>query len=290
MGSEAAFIIDCFDKTLPQLGLPPSKSYITTGSSGNTTAGARPSFRYVAKDVGPYLEKAGAFLHSFKGHGNEISGPQMFAAYPEVEIKNEQGVVAGAMAYTICPIVAALRLRYKGRFKVRMEATHKENYMNDDDEEDTESAVRTDLLFCTVATEMMDSTVIAVIEYKRRKVIRYKDYEKAFLPPKTSRSEAAQNTAGMQKTALLGNAVHQSKQLCTYAARTKCRHVALFNWEHLLIFDFYLLEKGVLKTAGKHANLTWVTEDESMSGKYEEQVPVRKALLGWLLMAFEEAF
>jgi hypothetical protein len=81
--------------------------------------------------------------------------------------------------------------------------------------------LRSDLVFTRSAEGNRKKTTIAVVEYKRRQVIRYKDYAKAILPSESSEQDIEKlklkaNETGMKglATMLEGNAKAHGKQLC----------------------------------------------------------------------------
>lgn len=283
-----ASIYDCFDLDLPDLVLPPEAKFKLVSSSSKTTRGALPVKMYVNEKAETHLKKAKDFLEKPKVEARLLKERHVYDAYPNIKLTNEAGVVAGSMAYIIMPLVAALHSQYGNRFEVTTEDTHSETY--EDVSGDTRKImVRTDLVFQRVPDGGGKPTVIAVIEYKRRGVIAYNDYAFAILDGGTTGDEINAKLDPLPKTRLQGNAERHGMQTCTYAASTKCKHIALFNWDHLLIFHYYLLGEHDVQTAGDYAGLTWATEGD-VQGTYVEQAPIRKVLLGWLLMAFEEAF
>jgi len=289
MPSDSTTIIKCFNSKLPDLGVSPNIKYTSVSSSSATTKNAKPAKVYIYEPADLLVERADEFLSKTEVSGGHINEAQTFEAYPEIKLSNEAGVVAGSWGYIILPLIAALRLSYPDQFEVGIEDNHIEAYVDEAGIQKT--IVRSDLVFRRLATNARPGKIIAIIEYKRREVIRYRDYDKAIRPSTTTRAQANKETATMkpEDTKLIGNAMTHGKQVCTYAAIAECKHVALFNWDHLLLFKFYLLEPDMKKTAGPHANITWVTEGGPLQGMMEDRY-IRKVLLGWLLMAFKDAF
>ncbi|KAJ8111342.1 hypothetical protein OPT61_g6039 [Boeremia exigua] len=75
------------------------------------------------------------------------------------------------------------------------------------------------------------------------------------------------------------------RNLTPVSSRTLCPHVAIFNWDHLLLYEFPLSNN---KTEDTKTMLTWVTETAELREVDEIQTkPIRKVLLDWLLKAFE---
>ena len=118
--------------------------------------------------------------------------------------------------------------------------------------------------------------VIAVIKYKRRRLIRYNDFQPALV---------AEGAPPEKKDILEGNAGPFCKQVSVYATRTGCGHVALLDCDNLTLFEFHRLGRG---RGGDEAKVSWVHESDEGLGFIEEGY-IRKVLLGWLVKAFEDA-
>ncbi|KAI4632145.1 uncharacterized protein J4E87_001616 [Alternaria ethzedia] len=184
-----------------------------------------------------------------------------------------------------------LHVLYPGKWTIHAELNdkkepHRLESLEDPGTKQKEFAVRYDLIFKSTADP--DKT-IAVLEYKRRGLIRYNDFELAIVSNNASLNEIGlrkekASTGNLLKT----NGISYCKQVCLYAQISECKHVALFNWQHLLLFDFHQLNTGGDKayTAGEEAKITWVHEDHTRG--FMERALIRKTLLGWLLKAFED--
>jgi hypothetical protein len=83
------------------------------------------------------------------------------------------------------------------------------------------------------------------------------------------------------------NALVCSKQVSLYSRTLNCPYVALFNWDILLLYGFDLADEELPFTAGRKADLAWVNETDDASN-HTEKCPIRKALLGWLVVVFEQ--
>ncbi|KAF2846193.1 hypothetical protein T440DRAFT_375790, partial [Plenodomus tracheiphilus IPT5] len=157
---------------------------------------------------------------------------------------------------------------------------------------------RFDLRFAKTSSSINGTDAcIAILEYKRRNYIEYTDFAPALLEDMSTVEtvKAKKAAVGASKTHLKRDALQYTKHLAAYAHQPKCRHVALFNWDYLLLFDFFKISEqqsfpdyGVSITAGDEAKVAWV--QERLPGKqYMEVGKIRKVMLGWIIQAFEEA-
>lgn len=184
--------------------------------------------------------------------------------------------------YLIKPILHMLQLRYGGKmFTISSEDTAKKEMVKTG-----ESATRVDLIFRSVK----DGRVILIIEYKRQQQILYKQFERTLLPSNASERQITNKIAeaanATHHTVLDDNALSYTKQVSKYAEQQDCKHVALANWDHLLLFEFNKLNYP-LYTAGPTAELTWISEKRSQ-GEFITQDKMRMSLMGFAFLAFEE--
>ncbi|EFQ90261.1 hypothetical protein PTT_13124 [Pyrenophora teres f. teres 0-1] len=165
--------------------------------------------------------------------------------------------------------------------------------------------VRLDLVFVTTKEhDKGEEQKIAVIEFKRRGLINPEQFKDAILTGDPSQQEINKKLAKAgTKTLLKENAEVFCKQTSAYAYMSACKHVALSNWDHLVLFEFASLNsKGKDDySAGDTANISWVYENSSVLEEHsmhrqlymklgEVKVgTIRKALLGWLVQAFEDS-
>jgi hypothetical protein len=168
------------------------------------------------------------------------------------------------------------------------ESNENGEYKDESQENPSTEDLRYDLVFQTTSVNNIGCKTIAVIEFKKTQQIRYRDFSPAlFSAIKNPIGEAPARKN--RKKVLRSNAVSYTKQICKYARNSNCRHVALFNWDHLLLYDFYRLQdtKGTW-TSGDEVGLIWICEDTSIEGEFIHNNPIRKVMLGWLLQAFAE--
>jgi hypothetical protein len=110
-------------------------------------------------------------------------------------------------------------------------------------------------------------------------LIQYADFEGALA------AEGAPPKKKSKNSPLKANAVPFCKQVSAYAIQTQCKHVALLDWDNLVLFEFHQMNKRLV---GDEAKVSWVHEFEQGIG-FMEKGFIRKVLLGWLLKAFEDA-
>lgn len=79
-------------------------------------------------------------------------------------------------------------------------------------------------------------TVVAVLEYKNTKVIRFKDFKPAITSPDRAAKAIEKSMNRSNCTLLEDNAIDLSLQLQKY--REDCEDVAIFDWFSMFVFDF----------------------------------------------------
>ncbi|KAI4923124.1 uncharacterized protein J4E92_007877 [Alternaria infectoria] len=224
--------------------------------------------------VNPLIAQANAILNELQR--TELSTRSMLSTLPQLGQNSEGDVSNNIFLYVIAPIIEVLNHKYGDTFEYTTELSHsieKEDPVNDK----AQNGVRFDAVFL----KRQGGGVIALLEFKKKEYLVYRDFEGALV------EEAGSSPDG----GLTRNGAIFTKQISAYAVKSGCKHVALFNWDHLLLFDFFQLEKksNIERFIGKKARLTWVVEREELRGKHMKQHLIRKALLGWLLQAFKDA-
>ncbi|KAH3909835.1 hypothetical protein HBH56_152860 [Parastagonospora nodorum] len=213
---------------------------------------------------------------------------------------SEGNIVKASLAYILLPIYEILNILYYGKFKMSTEFSHKlpvellgDEVEDGEEKQPRESVLRTDEIFVVSQGQPDAGKTICVIEYKRRKLLRYKDWRKAMLPPDYTDKQygrVMKDSQGKTRSALEQNALSCTKQVAAYASRTKCKHAAILNWDHALFFEFNKLVGALKNSAGEEANLIWATEDMEFKEKYVTHDFLRKVMLGWTLRAFKDRF
>ncbi|KAI4607226.1 hypothetical protein J4E83_009682 [Alternaria metachromatica] len=247
--------IECFGKDVPVLSPSPNARYRTVEASGKTTKDAKAPGTLEVTPVDPLIAQADAIL-------NELQ-------------RTELGTSNTIFLYVIAPIIEFLNHKYGDTLEYTTELSRsieKEDQVN----AKAHNGVRFDAVFL----KRQGGGVIALLDFKRKEYLVSRDFEGALVEEKGSSPDGL----------LTRNGAIFTKQISAYAVKSGCKHVALFNWDHLLLFDFFQVEKksNMERFIGKKARLTWVVEREELQGKHMKQHFIRKALLGWLLRAFED--
>lgn len=297
MTSPPASRIDCFNQGLPVLGVD-TTTYKSVKPSSESTSKAKPPLilRHVPSkhfwDLADNTLRAPTFTNHCQ------SNSPIATTFSKLPLESESDVVYASLLYAISPIMEILQVLYPDQWTMYTELNDRGEILENPGTNGTEAVVRYDLIFKTTAGHLNPGKTIAMIEYKRRGLIRYDDFMEVIvsddaLPAEINKVKIdSQNRSRSLKT----NGMSYSKQVCRYAQTSKCKHVALFNWQHLVLFDFHRLNSGTDKanrnkgesfTAGDEAKMSWVYERGAREGVMEPG-SIRKALLGWLLQAFND--
>ncbi|KAI4956820.1 hypothetical protein J4E86_005291 [Alternaria arbusti] len=289
-------ILESFQSKIYVLELDVKVTVKTVKASGATTKNTPPPEMLFYTPIVEHETTADEFLN--RPMLNQILGSRTISAKrPEIKQDNEAGVVLATMTYVLDPITEVLHAMFPGKWTLHSEQTQVEknaqkNAQKDEQRENVgESALRTDLIFKTSGSK----ETIAVVEFKRRQYIRYKDFEDAIVVENPTLEDRKNKEAHLTEkgtgTLLQNNAEPYGRQVRAYAIRTECKHVALFNWDHLLLFDFDPIKpkmNGKPASASARPKVSWVQESDEGTGSMESGL-IRKVLLGWLLKAFEDA-
>jgi hypothetical protein len=310
-------IIGSFNQNLPNLAPSSTGKYVRVSPSRPTTANAKPPLVLLCGSSDSLALKTDTALdvpivkNSLRK--NNVMHTDLGSSFP---LENEASVKDASVQYILSDIYEILNILYPGKWRVRPECNnvslHKtvpkkvEDTDLDDEQPKTKKRktkdggaegnedgepenVRYDLIFEEIPEDGEMAKTVAVLEYKKTWMIRYADFKDGLVP-----DNAPENTQDLLKMALLkplirDNGATYLKQVSTYSSTRKCPHVALFNWDHLLLFEFTGLGYGIL-AAGDRAHLIWVSEQKRSDDLHVNEGPIRKALLGWLLGIFDRHF
>ncbi|KAI2482548.1 hypothetical protein Ptr902_04864 [Pyrenophora tritici-repentis] len=285
--------LEGFDRVLPKVHLKKMPYTIAT-SSGITTENAVAPQVLLYTSVKRHSTKAAHTLKVDRDIKKKkgILEKRHFPTAINSPLVSEADVIRETDKHLLDPIFEVLNIMYPKSWQQLWEHYGKES-------------VRLDLVFLTIDEDDKGAqTKIAVIEFKRRGLIKYDDFHKALLSEHASEKEIldtkiqAVNNGG---TLLEGNGATFSKQASGYAMKAKCKHVGLFNWEHLVLFEFDKLNiddapkkfSRNMFAAGDTAKISWVYEDADCSEnghlEHHQDYTYRRVLLGWLLHAFDDA-
>jgi hypothetical protein len=281
--------MECFHQPLPQL-LRGHLEYKSVAPSSTTTANAVPPYALLCKSHSLFLKYAEDYLKEDRVKESEYSSQQIGPEFEQLTLDNEADLVLASHLFVIKPFLNILNIRYGKNFTASCEQTAKKDLLGE-----SGNSARMDFVFRSAK----DNQIVFVLEFKRRELIRYDDYRGALLPEdakdieiqaKIQEAEAALVEDGDDDILLGDNAMSHTKQLAMYASQNDCEHVALLNWDHLLLFEFNKRSEAEATetTAGETAGLTWVSEHRELECEHVNQGNIRKALLGFALHAFEK--
>ncbi|KAJ4336708.1 hypothetical protein N0V95_008546 [Ascochyta clinopodiicola] len=281
----AQTIIGCFEHDLPRLVRNKDVKYKSVAPSSKSTKDAQVPYVLLCQPSAGLMQSAQCALDRAVAQQNDLKEKAISSWDLSMALDNETEHVNASMLYMMGPINEILRTLFPTQSTMRAEA----NFKSDDPSGEC-FTIRIDLIYENTETKQ----TIVVVEYKRREQIRYLDFEPGLLSSDASPimiEEQKYRTASNDRSATLAkNALSYMKQATKYAADSQCRHVALFNWDHLLILEFHKLSESKGNDAGDEARLTWITEKPGETGEHAHRGHIRKALLGFIIDAFEEHF
>jgi hypothetical protein len=265
-------VMQCFHQPLPQL-LRGHLEYKSVAPSSTTTAKAIPPFVFLCKSLSS-LDYAENYLQADFTKENKYSSQQIGPELEQLTLDNEAGLVLASHLFVIKPILNILKIRYNKTFTASFEQA------------------------AFVIRLVRDDKIIFVLEFQHREQIRYEDYREALLPEDAEDDELyakieeaeSEPVEVNQHSLLKDNALSHTKQLAASAKQYGCEDVALLNWDHLLCFEFDFLSDAeeTETTAGESAQLIWVSENRELDCEHVNQGNIRKALLGFILSAFDK--
>ena len=280
-------VMECFQQPLPQL-LRGHLKYESVAPSG-TTADAVPPFAYLCKSHSLFNEFAEGYLKEDSIKESKYLSQQIGPEFEQLTLDNEADLVLASHLYVIKPILNVLAIRYGKNFTASCEQPAEKSSTGE-----SGKGTRTNFVFRSAKTKR----IVCVLEFTCREQIRYEDYVNALLQEDASEIEMEAKIRreaedvlmedGEQDILLKDNALSHTKQLATSASQYDCEHIALLNWDHLLLFQFD--ERSEARTtntiAGETAELTWVSEHRELECEHVNKGNIRKALLGFVLYAF----
>ncbi|KAI8931014.1 hypothetical protein NX059_012025 [Plenodomus lindquistii] len=274
---------------LPSLSRDP-KEYKPSKSSGSTTYAMNPPSKLIYKNVQAYLVEAdNAFNLRCTQHlcKNPYTLPPPF-----IELTTEMDTVSNSTIYIIGVISHVLSAMFPSQWTCKNEDSQLVEFNEQAGSKST--TVRCDTVFRKLLPDGSKGGVMAIIEYKRLPQLKYKDFEPAIVtqnPPNGTPQHGFNATAIPSSICKLQlNGLSFTKQVAGYARHTSCKYTALYDWDHLLLFNFHeLAQTSDEKSAGRSALLTWVFEKNGLGRGRMQRACIRQALLGYLIQAFKEA-
>ncbi|KAI0581576.1 hypothetical protein TUN199_09264 [Pyrenophora tritici-repentis] len=207
--------LECFNQDLPGLKKGDVR-YRSVGASGTTTKNTVSPKRFhnmLVKDLENLADK---YLPKYK-NSPELQR-RITTTFPCLPLDSENDVVSTSWTYLILPIMEVLRMQFQDNITLKTEVTDKTKVKVDKivDEHDhqkvVDTAIRYDLVFQGTTTS--PTKTIAVIEYKRRRMLRYTDFGDAILPYNATNKQYTDMKNSHNRKVMLGwmlNALNEAK-------------------------------------------------------------------------------
>jgi hypothetical protein len=266
-------VLEAFGHCLPLLDRKPGIGYTSAGSSSITTRNAVPPEVLVCQESKEFIQEVNRALGSRTIKRSYYANNKAPSKQSSL-LASEGDVVRESTTHVLNTICEILKTLWPDQWYLQSEKS--------------EMPIRPDVIFQKRDGDGTTGTAIAILEYKKLGNIKFEDFEEILLckgiSPRAVK-EALDNTE--EGGTFTGNAIVYSKQVSVYARLKECPRVALFNWDHLLLYNFNLQDNKEPYMAGSKADLVWVQETND-ADEFIGKCPIRKALLGWLLVAFRE--
>lgn len=229
---------------------------------GGSTIEAKAPAIWFPRDVRRYTAQSENLRKQYK---HRLQQSYIPAPYVPCVLETESDVVAASALWLLHPVIKALQLCFRD---VRCQA------------EVSSGDCRCD------AMVSIGGRNVFVLEYKNRGYLKSSEFESArrtdWSFDKEKEIEKAISDVGKkpgQMGTLLGhNAAVITKQAVAYASRWRTRHVGIFDWDHLFLWNFASMKMkqtpdGIVCEHGSWAWGTWVDRRDQY----------RAALLGFIL-------
>jgi hypothetical protein len=295
-------ILKYFDQPLPHIDMSGNIGYKSVKASGTTTANFNPPKVLLFEQAKELITLADSVLQEPKVAQSRLKHATLHNIGNEAGGDSEYDIVTASWGCIMYPIVDILKVKYgSDKFEYRSELSARApTDIFTEQGKNEESVVRYDLVFKIAKGQPNAGKTIAIVEYKRRELIRWSEWQPALLPPNATKEQIGKvelrAKSNATKSVMKFNALSYVKQVAAYAAREKCKHVAIFNWDHALFFRFDEMKEEPTNNAGNQAKIIWSTEKKG-SGRTDvmgqDSVHVGmmlKVMLGWFLYAFKDAY
>ncbi|KAH9878095.1 hypothetical protein J1614_003312 [Plenodomus biglobosus] len=296
MTTRVSTVIECFDERLLILEAQGEFPYRGVKASGKTTAYADAPKLLLYSKITKFEDIAESVLSHCRTNTN-LGSKEISSTVSCMTQANGHDVMQTSAIYIIMPIIEVLNVIFPDGWTISTELTSLDPDNIEKDEEQVQEgvdvtkkpnlrALRYDLVI-----RYKGNNVLAIIEYKRQGLIRYQDYHLALVDESTSPEEIRKKQAALDlkpnSKLLKCNGLVFSKQLVAHTTRSRCPHIALFNWDHLLVLEMPAAKDQ--EGDNEFVNLSWVHEGDDQPSKYMEVGRIRKVLLGFILNAFDDA-
>lgn len=298
--NQTPLLLDSFKQDIPLFSRDGRITYKSVSASSTTTKACVPPRLLLCSNPNgdcEWIKEAESLLQTLRS--SSLENTKTAFPFPEVALDTEAELSGAFDSQILQPIFAILHHLWGGKF-----TCHRESHSEAADGS-KDISMRLYIVFKTANGEQ-----IVVLELKRRELIRYEDFAKPKygLPsglidrnsPEAAIEERLEAIRSVQgQSVWKGNAVPFLKQTSKFANGAPgrgCPYVALFNWDHLQLLKFDKENLGLEKlagtpTAGETAELTWISEHNAVHntdrGGFIRKASIRKALLGYMLEAFE---
>lgn len=244
---------------------------IDINKKGQSTQAAVPPKIWFPKDIKIYNDYANNVLQAQR---TALSGTYLPAPYNTCVLNSEADIVQASVLWLIHPVIVALQAHYP----------------------DTSCAAEVTIDDCRCdALISIGNRPLVVIEYKNRGNLKKADFDRGRVDDCSEQNKAFINQKiGEAQAKRLGSCMADdatclTKQAAAYATKWKTRHVVLFDWDGMFLWNFAgfnpltpMPQRGsTAKPVAGHAEWaygTWV----------QRRCEYRKALLGFVMEALRD--
>ncbi|KAF2763307.1 hypothetical protein EJ05DRAFT_33719 [Pseudovirgaria hyperparasitica] len=269
-------IFSSFNEAMTDLKLPASRQRAPSALTRNGTSDRTdpPKF-WIEVDAGIWVQFARDVLN-LPEIKEALRAYYLPAIERPFEIHNEADVVRATTLYLTNPINKALEKIFNQTISF-----HAEHVENSDGE-----SVRADLVWKYSDPQTKKSTIVAVLELKKRGVMQYSQWQQSqtsndarSIGRRMEQIRAQDRSQNPSGTLLFSHSRTLSKQAAAYGVRFGTKYVALYDYNDLFLYYFNALSAGGV---GDIASGTYIGTEQA------PDVTQRKALLGWLVRACAE--
>lgn len=235
---------------------------INLQKKGASTQDAMPPTVWFPRPEGEFVQQARTIIDDASMR-HKLSGTYLPAPYHPCILNSETDIVQASVLWLLHPVIKALQMVFPN---VECAA------------EVTIGDCRCDALVTIAGYH------IAVIEYKARGNIYHGDFHAGMIPDCSVKNRPnihdaiAKGKAGTVLQSCMGhNATCLTKQAMAYATKWETRYVALFDWDHLFLWNFAGMDFEPARPTS-WAFGTWVGSRRNY----------RSALLGFILEAYQD--
>lgn len=258
---------------------PPNKLYIPSidlSKKGSSTQQARVPVVWFPRPESEYAQLALQTIDT-QHVKDELRRSYLPAPYIPCVLRSETDIVQASVLWLLHPVIKALQAQFP---TVQCAA------------EVTIDDCRCDALIS------IDGKSVAVIEYKNRGNIRWNDFASGLVKDYSKNNRLAildkisKGRVTDEKSFMQHNAVCLTKQAAAYATKWKVRYVALFDWDHMFLWNFAgmnfqpSLSSAPSRGSGGSAGQVSGHADWAFGTYVRERRDYRSTLLGFVMEAW----